>query len=192
MFVLKVKTQKSDKSWIDRFDRVHFVHVVLDKFMHVLHAHLDPKNFYIAVEGYSFGSRGNAVTTMAEVKQAILTTIRVHRGPAFVNVTLFAPTTWRSCIMGEDHVRGLKKPDVIEWMKRRWPVVQHFGSDHNVYDSYAMAQLYFQIVMLPHKRNKSIDRLLEREKGRSWLPQQATGRKRNAAKGIRLVRSRSV
>jgi hypothetical protein len=123
---------------------------------------------YIAIEGYSFGSRGNAVLTMAEIKQSLLLVLGKQR-PDFERVLLLQPTTWKSALMGEEYKRGTSKEDVQNYLKRRWPKIENlFAKDHNCYDAYAMAALYERLIMTPKVTNKSIQRLIKREEKTSW------------------------
>jgi len=105
------------------------------------------KNIHIGLEGYSYQSRGDAITKMAEVKQAVLDSIYAVLG--FDHVAIIAPMTWKSCLV--DRGGKLDKEGVIkELIAQRLEMQRLYDAigkrSHNFFDAYAMALLMEQTV----------------------------------------------
>lgn len=166
-YVLKTKPVRGVKPWIGNVARTVWLHHHLLEYLKVV-KETWPK-LYILLEGYSMGSGGSAVQSMAEVKQSILTAI-IRVDPKFEHVLLMPPTSWKACFLGEDNKRGQDKWVVANHVIDRWPIVENtFQNDDNQYDAYAMAALYEQLILRPFITNKSIERLRLRESDRKCL-----------------------
>lgn len=87
----------------------------------------------MVIEGYSFGSKG-AVYTMAELKYRLMQAIvRVNKKMVIV----VAPTSWKAKVLGAGH---LTKDEVIDSLLEISPALRdQFTTDHNKYDSFAIA-----------------------------------------------------
>lgn len=164
--VLQTKPGTLEDHWVDRIYRTWWMGRRLDEYLSIINE-VWPKN-YIMLEGYSMASRGDAVQSMAEVKQTIYMTLMKYTDKRFSNVILIPPGTWQACLLGESNKRRDKKEKskdrTIRYISAAWPALAKlFGKDHNQFDAYAMAALYERLVLHPDDTNAAIDRLADRE-----------------------------
>ncbi len=127
------------------------------------------KYVFTAVEGYAYSTKGGAVYTMAEVKQAILAAY-CHIDLNMQALLLLPPTTWKQVMEMSPTKAQLGGVKLTQSEKKKWGMaalrkyderVEVFGNDHNCFDAYAMAATYYRFVRsLP---NPAIMRLRKRE-----------------------------
>jgi Holliday junction resolvasome RuvABC endonuclease subunit len=156
------KAIKGDKSWKTRYTRVEYLAAEVGNMIAWI-ADTGPKKLWIAIEGYSTQSKGSAVQSMAEIKQAVLYKIFHNNPNQFKNVFILQPTSWKACLIEKGG--KLDKEGVQVVVCNRRPMMRTLlgiEGDHNYFDSYAMASVLEDVNNGVH--SAALDRFRDREK----------------------------
>ena len=157
IYTIGLSAKRTGKSWQNRFFRVTKLATGVGEILSAVKA--VGCKFYVAIEGYSHGSSGTAIQTLAEIKQAVLQ--QIYKYCNLEDVLLLPPTTWKACLA--EGAGGYDKEGVQSLLIEKWPVLKSFGADHNKYDSYAMASVYEQIIRHRATCDTAAQNLMERE-----------------------------
>ena len=165
VYAFKTKGEKGD-DWSVRYYRIDLLCRAVDNVLSGLEDFVG-RHFaaHIGVEGYAFGLRGNAVQTMAEIRQGLLDVVMPYVQDRFFNVYVLPIPTWKSALCpGLKKVGMSQKEAVQECIIRRWPATKEaFGKDHNKFDSFGIADVLYQAFYRPDISNPSLDRFRDRE-----------------------------
>lgn len=160
VFFVTVETKKETqgkRSWRDNYRRVHFIGDVVEAVLQTL---ILSSNVFACLEAGSFGSKGSAVTILAEVGHE--TTSRLMSILKPTSITKAAPQSWKAALMHDvNWVRG--KSEAIEYLihkERRLKGLTKIKNHHNLFDAYGMA-LVMERILTAGPENKSQKKILE-------------------------------
>ena len=119
---------------------------------------------HVGLEDYAYGSRGNAVLTMAEIRQGLLDVIMPKVHHALLKLYILPIPTWKASLCPGLHKSGMgSKEAIMACLHEYWAPTYEFGSDHNKYDSFGMATVLYRAFYRPDISNPSLDRFRDRE-----------------------------